>query len=98
MEEERRKEIDEWWRFKTRVENFNKIRKHHIFTSHILVFNESMSVFLPRLILLLLCILFKITVILTLLFLCLLSRTTTTGDLTNLSFLNRKLEPLGTEY
>ena len=44
MEDENlKKDGDVWWRFKARVEEFNKIRKQILFTSSIRVFDESMS-------------------------------------------------------
>ena len=48
MEDHSMKEIDDWWRFKSRVENFNMSRKKKVFKSHIFVFDESMSAFIPR--------------------------------------------------
>ena len=49
MEDENlKKDGDVWWRFKARVEEFNKIRKQILFTSSIRVFDESMSSYVPR--------------------------------------------------
>ena len=48
MEDETMKESDDWWRFKGREELYNKKRQSEINISHILVFDESMSVFIPR--------------------------------------------------
>ena len=48
MEDETMKESDDWWRFKGRVELYNKKRQSEVNTSHILVFDESMSAFIPR--------------------------------------------------
>ena len=42
------KETDDWWRFKSRVEKINVSRKKKVFKSHIFVFDESMSAFIPR--------------------------------------------------
>ena len=47
MEDEGLKETDDWWKFKTRV-NWNEKRKMELYTSFVLVFNESMSAFIPR--------------------------------------------------
>ena len=38
----------DWWKFKGQVEMFNKRRQSKINSSHILVFDESMSAFVPR--------------------------------------------------
>jgi len=48
MEDHSIKETDDWWRFKGRVEDFNVSRKKKVFKSHIFVFDESMSAFIPR--------------------------------------------------
>ena len=42
------KEEDDQWRFKKRVEFFVKINKELDYASSILVFDESMSAFIPR--------------------------------------------------
>ena len=39
---------DVWWKFKGRVDTFNKIRKDVLFASSIRVFDESMSPYMPR--------------------------------------------------
>ena len=39
---------DDWWKFKGRVEMFNKKRQSEITSLHILVFDKSMSVFVLR--------------------------------------------------
>ena len=67
VEAEELKDIDNWWRFKTRVEDFNNTRNCQLFISYVLVFDESMSAFILRLVNLLPFIAFKIVVILTLL-------------------------------
>ena len=46
--EELKGEADDWWRFKKRVDEFNANRKRELTTSHVLVFDESMSAFIPR--------------------------------------------------
>ena len=43
------REIDAWWRFAEMVKLFNKKRMANYELSHILVFDESMSAFVPRL-------------------------------------------------
>ena len=43
-----KEEDDEWWRFKGRVGSFNKVRKDVLLTSHVRVFDESMSPYVPR--------------------------------------------------
>ena len=48
MEAEELKEIDDWWSFKTRVEDSNKTRNHQLFILYVLAFDESMSTFIPR--------------------------------------------------
>jgi len=45
MERDEISEQDDWWKFKERVVSFNKKRLSHYHTSHILVFDESMSAF-----------------------------------------------------
>ena len=39
---------DDWWRFKNRIHEFNKSRRDKLFCLHIMVFDESMSAFIPR--------------------------------------------------
>ena len=39
---------DDWWRFKQRVVDFNQTRKRLLYSSRILVFDESMSAYMPR--------------------------------------------------
>ena len=39
---------DDWWQFKSQVQMFNNNWKHHTYASHILVFNESISSYIPR--------------------------------------------------
>ena len=39
---------DDWWRFKSRLKHFNNNRKQHIYASHNLIFDESMSAYIPR--------------------------------------------------
>jgi hypothetical protein len=46
--EELKEKADDWWRFKKRVNEFNANRKRELTTSHVLVFDESMSAFIPR--------------------------------------------------
>ena len=49
MESKELKEMaDDWWRFKKRVDEFNETRKRELLTSHVLVFDESMSAYIPR--------------------------------------------------
>ena len=48
MEDPTIKEKDDWWRFRKRLIDFNKIRETKFFGSHIFVFDESMSAFVPR--------------------------------------------------
>ena len=48
MEDDSKKDNDDWWRFKTRVEAWNDTRKKKLFSSFVLVFDESMSAFVPR--------------------------------------------------
>ena len=44
MEDNTIKECDDWWRFKGRVELYNKKRQSEINTPHILVFDESRTI------------------------------------------------------
>jgi hypothetical protein len=46
--DETRKDRDDWWQFSTQIESFNKKRKEGLYASHVLVFDESMSAFVPR--------------------------------------------------
>ena len=39
---------DDWWQFKARMDLFNNSRKKHIRASHNLIFDESMSAYIPR--------------------------------------------------
>ena len=48
MEDNQKKEIDDWWRFSAWVDKCNVHRKRKVYASHILVFDESMSAFTPR--------------------------------------------------
>ena len=38
----------DWYQFKSRAQMFNNNRKHHSYASHILVFDGSMSAYIPR--------------------------------------------------
>ena len=46
--DETRKDRDDWWQFSAQIESFNKKRKEALYASHVLVFDESMSAFVPR--------------------------------------------------
>ena len=48
MEDATMKEEDDWYRFKRRVQLFNKKNKELYFASSVLIFDESMSAFIPR--------------------------------------------------
>lgn len=48
MEDKNKKDNDDWWRFTSRVNMYNKNRSTNLPASHILVFDESMSAFIPR--------------------------------------------------
>ena len=37
-----------WWKFKGRIDEYNKVRKIVFFASSIRVFDESMSPYIPR--------------------------------------------------
>ena len=50
MEDEYVKETDDWWKSKGQVESYIDRRKEHLFASHILVFDESICAFIPRLV------------------------------------------------
>ena len=39
---------DDWWQFKLRMNIFNESRKKHTNASHNLIFDESMSTYIPR--------------------------------------------------
>ena len=39
---------DDWWQFKKRVDDFNTNRRNNLYASHALVFDESMSAYVPR--------------------------------------------------
>ena len=39
---------DDWWQFKERVDDFNTNRRNNLYASHVLVFDESMSAYVPR--------------------------------------------------
>ena len=43
-----KKEVDDWWKFTTRVQNFNKVRHQKTKLSSVQVLDESMSAFIPR--------------------------------------------------
>jgi len=64
--------VDDWWRFKKRLDEFNETRNRELLTSHVLAFDEIMSTFIPR--------------------------TTATGDLPNISYVNRKPESLASKF
>ena len=46
--DESKKDTDDWYKFKTKVEEYIEKRKKVMYASHILVFDESMSAFIPR--------------------------------------------------
>ena len=46
--DEARKNTDDWWQFSTQIDKFNSKRKEVLHASHVLVFDESMSAFVPR--------------------------------------------------
>lgn len=48
MADKSKEETDGWWKFSTRVTKFNAKRKELLKSSHVLVFDESMSAFVPR--------------------------------------------------
>ena len=48
MDNHETRETDNWWRFQKRFQLFNKKRMLNYELSHVLVFDESMSVFVPR--------------------------------------------------
>ena len=48
MENHETRDTDDWWRFRERVKLFNKKRMLNYESSHVLVFDESMSAFVPR--------------------------------------------------
>ncbi len=82
---------------------FNKKRQSEITTLYILVFDKSMSAFVPRYVIWLFYYIYFSTKKLTYYanhtsFFLPSFRTTATGGLPNLSFITRKPEPLGTEF
>ena len=48
MKDESIKEEQDWWMFKKYVDKFNERRKSVILSSHVKVFDESMSAYIPR--------------------------------------------------
>ena len=48
MDDSNLEDIDDWWKFKMRMNDFNSVRKIRMKSSHILVYDESMSAFIPR--------------------------------------------------
>ena len=48
MEDEEKKESDPWWKFSSRVTKFNGKKLEKMKSSHIHVFDESMSAYVPR--------------------------------------------------
>lgn len=48
MRDESVKEVDDWWKFSTRVKKFNENRRTKVKKSCVLVMDESMSAFIPR--------------------------------------------------
>ena len=50
MEDSEVKDVDDWWRLRGGITRFNRIRKKKLIGSHIAVFDESMSAFIPRLV------------------------------------------------
>ena len=48
MEDKELEDIDDWWKLKTRVNSYIRSRKEIVYASHVLVFDESMSAFVPR--------------------------------------------------
>ena len=48
MADKSKAETDAWWKFSSRVNKFNAKRKELLKSSHVLVFDESMSAFVPR--------------------------------------------------
>ena len=43
-----RKEEDDWSKFSAQVEKYGQRRKYRVVASHVLVFDESISAFVPR--------------------------------------------------
>ena len=39
---------DDWWQFKSRIDLFNNSRNMHIYALYNLIFNESVSAYIPR--------------------------------------------------
>ena len=56
MEHHEIRETDDWWKFKERVNLFNKKRKTSCRASHVAVFDESMSAYVPRFVFFSLCV------------------------------------------
>ena len=48
MEDKEKEKSDDWWKFSTRVSQFIEKRKQIMKSSHIHVFDESMSAYVPR--------------------------------------------------
>ena len=48
MADKSKEETDSWWKFSTRVAKFNSKQKQLLKSSHVLVFDELMSAFVPR--------------------------------------------------
>lgn len=48
MEDENLKGKDDWWRITSRINELNEKRLRTLMMSHILVFDESMSAYVPR--------------------------------------------------
>ena len=48
MKDESIKEEQDWWKFKSYVNKFNQRRQNVILSSHVKVFDESMSAYVPR--------------------------------------------------
>ena len=46
--EELRLDNDDWWQFKDRVAKFDQKRKEKVYASYALVFDETMSAYVPR--------------------------------------------------
>ena len=72
MEDETKKELDDWWRVRKMTDEYSHKVGKALLISSLVVLDESMSALVPR--------------------------TTKTGHLPNLSYVERKPEPLGTEF
>ena len=48
MYDDSKKDEDDWWKFSTRVQNFNEVRHQNTRLSSVRVLDESMSAFIPR--------------------------------------------------